>query len=96
MAWQAGIGIEQGTDWRIGEDGAANAGVVPVHIENADVILRLIRQQVWIPSESDVRGDTRIDPNIVLHISGRNVQAVGADLAIVLCERCRFADHEIG
>src|SRR5436309_3078341 len=60
--------------------------VVPIHIEDADVLLHLIRQKVRIPAQTKVRRDVRTDPVIVLYVCRRDVQPFRSDLTIVLCE----------
>src|SRR4030095_9169814 len=60
--------------------------VIPIHIEDADVPLPLIRQKVWTPAEAEVRRDVRTDPVVVLYVRLRDVEPLRSDLTIVLCE----------
>jgi len=73
----------------------SNSGVEPGAIEDTGLVLSMVRQKKRVPPQAEIRREVGVDPEIIMHVERRDVHALVSDLAVVLRERARLADHKI-
>src|SRR5581483_6035295 len=64
----SGVSDKQGAAGRAREDLAANPGVVPADIEDADLRYRLARRHIGVPAQTRIDCEARTQAEIVLCI----------------------------